>query len=93
MIDIHSHILPGLDDGAQDLYDTLEMVEAAARSGVKAIVATPHCNIPGGYQNYYSEEYIDAVKRTREAVRKENIPVKILPGMEAFETSDLPELL
>ena len=43
MIDIHCHILPGLDDGAADIYDTLEMALMAATSGVKAIVATPHC--------------------------------------------------
>ena len=55
MIDIHSHILPGMDDGAQDLYDTLEMAEIAAKNGTLAIVATPHCNIPGSYRNYFSD--------------------------------------
>ena len=93
MIDIHSHILPGLDDGAQDLYDTLEMLQVAAESGIAAVVATPHCNLPGGYQNYFGEEYIEAIQKTREAAHKEKIPVKILPGMEAFGTSDLPKLL
>ena len=55
MIDIHTHILPGMDDGAQDLYDTLEMVRLAADSGVTAMVATPHCNIPGIFENYFNE--------------------------------------
>lgn len=46
MIDIHAHILPGIDDGAEDMYDTLEMARMAADSGVDKIIATPHCNIP-----------------------------------------------
>ena len=93
MIDIHSHILPGLDDGAQDLYDTLEMVSLAAESGISAMVATPHCNIPGGYKNYFNDKYVETIQKVREAVRKERIPVKILPGAEAFGTEELPQLL
>ena len=93
MIDIHTHILPGLDDGAQDLYDTLEMVRVAAKSGITAMTATPHCNIPGGYKNYFGDQYLSAIETVREAVHKEGLPVKILPGMEAFGTPDLPKLL
>lgn len=93
MIDIHSHILPGLDDGAQDIYDTLEMVSIAAESGISAMAATPHCNIPGGYKNYFNDQYVETIQMVREAVHKEGIPVNILPGVEAFGTEDLPELL
>ena len=45
MIDIHTHILPGMDDGAVDILDTIEMARLAAMSGVTEIVATPHFNI------------------------------------------------
>ncbi len=93
MIDIHSHILPGMDDGAQDLYESLEMVEIAANNGITAIVATPHCNIPHGYQNYFGNEYVSKVKALREAVHAKGLPVKILPGTEVMGTADLPELL
>lgn len=44
MVDIHSHILPGLDDGAQTMEDSLEMLRIAAASGTTDIVATPHAN-------------------------------------------------
>ncbi len=44
-IDIHSHIASGLDDGAKDLQTSLEMAGAAARGGVKIIIATPHVNL------------------------------------------------
>jgi protein-tyrosine phosphatase len=44
MVDIHSHILPGLDDGAQTIEESLEMLDIAAASGTTDIVATPHAN-------------------------------------------------
>lgn len=45
MIDIHSHILPGLDDGASTLEEAVAMVRIAAESGTTDIVATPHANL------------------------------------------------
>jgi len=44
MIDIHSHFLPGLDDGAKTLEDSLSMIEMAASDGTTHLVGTPHCN-------------------------------------------------
>ena len=46
MHDIHSHILPGVDDGAPDLAASLAMLEAAKAAGVTSITATPHCRDP-----------------------------------------------
>lgn len=93
MTDIHTHILPGLDDGAQSVYDTIEMAAMAFESGTRCIVATPHCNIPGLYDNYFGDRYIQAFKSAQEALRGEGIPVELLPGMEVFATEDLPDLL
>ena len=93
MIDIHAHILPGIDDGAEDMYDTLEMVRMAADSGVDKMIATPHCNIPGMYGNYFGREYIDRYESVVRAVREEKIPIEILPGMEVFSTEDLPDMI
>jgi protein-tyrosine phosphatase len=45
VVDIHSHILPGLDDGAKTIEDSLEMLRLAAESGTTDIVATPHANL------------------------------------------------
>ncbi len=44
MVDIHSHILPGLDDGAQTIDESLAMLRLAAENGTTDIVATPHAN-------------------------------------------------
>jgi len=46
MRDIHCHILPGVDDGARDMAESLAMLEAAKRAGVTSIVCTPHCRRP-----------------------------------------------
>ena len=46
MRDIHSHILPGVDDGARDLDESLAMLDAAREAGVTSIVCTPHCREP-----------------------------------------------
>ena len=50
MIDLHAHILWGLDDGARTLKDSLEMCRIAHADGVRTIVATPH-TLNGLYQN------------------------------------------
>lgn len=44
MIDIHSHFLPGVDDGARTLEDAVAMIEMAAADGTTHLVGTPHCN-------------------------------------------------
>ena len=50
MIDLHSHILPGIDDGPQSFEQSLALVRAAARNGITHMVATPHIH-PGRYSN------------------------------------------
>jgi len=50
MIDIHCHLLPGIDDGAQSLPDTLEMASIAVADGIRTIFCTPHI-YPGLYEN------------------------------------------
>ena len=46
MRDMHCHILPGVDDGARDLNESLAMLDAARQAGVTSIVCTPHCRDP-----------------------------------------------
>lgn len=92
MIDIHCHILPNIDDGAVDIYETLEMALTASRSGTDAIVATPHCNTPGN-SNYFDSHFIEIFKKAQTAIKNENIPIKLVCGMEVFVTYDLPDLI
>ena len=93
MIDIHSHILPGIDDGAQSMDDSLEMLVMAADSGVRTIVTTPHCNIPNSFENYASFELEGLFEDLKRESELERIPIELKRGMEIFATEDLPQLL
>ena len=93
MIDIHTHILPGIDDGARDIYDTLEMARIAVENGTTDMVATPHCNIPGRYQNYFGREYKEVFLKARKAIQEEGIPLRLYPGMEVYMTEEVPDLM
>ncbi len=58
MVDIHSHILPGLDDGAQTIDETLAMLRLAAENGTTDIVATPHANSSYVYNEQVADELV-----------------------------------
>ena len=89
MIDFHSHILPGIDDGAGDIEEAISMLEYSKKQGVDTIVATPH---------YYTEtsidEFVEKRKNSYEALiqecnnRKLDIP-RVLLGAEVYLTNDL----
>ena len=93
MIDIHCHILPELDDGSGSFSDSIEMARLAATSGTRCIVATPHCNIPNGYSNYWTPEIRAAIDRLQQEVRARNIPITFFSGQEIFLASDFLSLL
>lgn len=80
MIDIHSHILPGVDDGAQTMEDSIAMAREAVKEGIHTIIATPH-NKNGKYENIKSS-IISNVLQLNSLLQKENIPITILPGQE-----------
>lgn len=94
MTDLHCHILPGVDDGAASLSDALQMAQMAAQSGVRAIVATPHCNLPYAERpNYLDSELLDRVVELRGQIEQAGIPLRLYAGAEVFCTPELPELL
>ena len=80
MIDIHCHILPGLDDGASDLEVSLEMCRVAQADGIKIIVATPHCQ-NGLYQNNQGT-ILPVVDQLKKRLNTEGISLEILPGAD-----------
>ena len=93
MIDIHSHVLPGVDDGAQTLDDSLELMAQAADSGVHTLVVTPHCNVPDEFDNYAGPELEELFARVDRAREEAGIPLRLCRGMEIFATEELPLLL
>jgi protein-tyrosine phosphatase len=80
MIDLHCHILPGVDDGAQSLSDSIEMARKAVEQGIKRIVATPH-HRNNNYENPKSS-IIDRVLDLNQVLREEKIELEVLPGQE-----------
>jgi len=80
MIDIHSHILPGIDDGAADAEESIEMAKAAVADGIHTIVATPH-TLNGIYLNTL-QDITDHVSALRQIFKKEHIPIDLRTGAE-----------
>jgi protein-tyrosine phosphatase len=89
MIDLHVHILPGLDDGAKDLETALEMAELALKVGVNVLAATPHSNQFGRFENYYDQNLTDAFTALQQALKQEKLPIELIPGMEIFASEDI----
>lgn len=87
MIDLHSHILPGMDDGARDLEESLRMADLAVRSGVTAMVATPHC------AGDRTEEVRESLAYLRAGLRSNRIPLKVYAGMEIFGAPNTAQML
>ncbi len=80
MVDIHSHILPYLDDGAESMEEALNMARIAVDSGIYHMVASSH----GNYYSYTLEEYRECFCRLENIIQKEKIPLTLYSGMEIF---------
>ncbi|MFD1020164.1 tyrosine-protein phosphatase [Thalassobacillus hwangdonensis] len=89
MIDIHCHILPGVDDGAQTLEDSLAMAREASKQGVDTIVATPH-HRNGQFDNPRLQIF-HQVQDLNEELERAGIPVKILSGQETRINGEMVE--
>jgi protein-tyrosine phosphatase len=79
-VDIHNHILWGLDDGARTKEDTLSMARMAIDNGITHVIATPH-HQNGIYNNPY-EIVMERVEEANELLKEHSLPLTILPGME-----------
>lgn len=85
MIDIHTHILPGLDDGAGNMEQALRLIRDAAAGGTGGIILTPHCAPSYGFFNYDGERLDRQFQiLCREVYEKARIPVRLYPGMEVL---------
>lgn len=80
MIDIHCHILPDVDDGPETQEESLKMARAAVIEGISTIIATPH-HKNGEYENT-RDEIIRKTRELNELLKKEQLPLHVLPGQE-----------
>jgi len=88
MLDLHSHILPGLDDGAADNEQALAMARLAVADGIKEVVCTPHWTA-SQYENTRLK-VMESVADFGRLLEREGIPLKVYPGSELRVDSDLP---
>ena len=88
MLDFHSHILPGLDDGAPDMKTAIEMARIAVADGITLMAATPHF-IEGSMENH-RDLILEKVSEFQQVLDEERIPLKVVPGCEVFISPDTP---
>ena len=87
MIDIHSHILPNIDDGSRSIDETFNMIKEAQNVGFEAIVSTSHY-----MENYYEtdtperEVWVNAIY---ENLKAKNIDIKLYLGNEIYLSENL----
>ena len=82
MVDIHSHILPQVDDGSSSFEESLLMLQRAAASGVDTIVATPHW-LPGSFM-VSNDQRDTLVKELQACADEAQIDIRIVPGRECY---------
>ena len=89
--DMHSHLLPGIDDGAEDIGDSLELIKGMRELGYKKLITTPHV-MWDMYKN--SHEIIkEKLALVQQAVKEANIDVEITAAAEYFLDEHVEELL
>ena len=80
MIDLHTHVLPGIDDGPDDLAGSVAVAEVAAHGGIRTLVATPH--LRADHPGVRPAELAGARRELTEHLRARGLPVEVLPGAE-----------
>lgn len=80
MIDIHSHLLPNIDDGSKSLDDSLDLARAAVADGITDALMTPH-HMNGRYINH-ANDVIELTSKFQESLRAAKIPLNVFPSQE-----------
>lgn len=91
MIDLHCHLLPGIDDGPKTLQDALQMAEYAVDQGIQHSVLTPHIQ-PGCYDNDVASIAV-AYQAFQTALDNHGIPLKISMAAEVRVCAELPQMI
>lgn len=87
MIDIHSHILPGVDDGSKDIEMSIEMARIYEKNNIKKVIATPH--YIEGVQNSTLEENKIALEALNHRLEEEQIDLEVCLGNEIMISLDI----
>lgn len=88
MIDIHAHLLPGVDDGPSSWEEVLDMVKVAKNEGIRAMVATSHMMSQGTFNNT-RDELLPLVDELRSRIQEAGLDMGIHAGGEVYMTPDV----
>ena len=80
--DVHSHFIPGIDDGAQTMDDSVALIKSFYDLGYKKVITTPHI-LADGYPNT-PEIILSGLEKVRVALKNENIPIQIEAAAEYY---------
>ena len=89
--DVHTHVLPGVDDGAPTEEYALQMLRNAVASDVELLAVTPHCNRLDEKRNYMDDSLRERFSQLQQAAK--DIPLRLVLGAEVFADEALPYLL
>ncbi|MDP4179689.1 MAG: CpsB/CapC family capsule biosynthesis tyrosine phosphatase [Bacillota bacterium] len=92
MIDIHCHVLWGIDDGPKTIEESIETCKMLKNKGINTIIATPHYILDSAYQTH-GKVVIDMVKQLNDLLREKSLGLEIRHGMEVFLTPELINLI
>lgn len=90
-IDVHCHVLPGVDDGSQNMDDTLKMLKTAEKNGISDMIVTPHYK--QGRVGTPRKVIGEMIEEVEKHARLSGINVKLHPGTEIYYNSSLEEKL
>jgi protein-tyrosine phosphatase len=91
MIDIHAHVLPGLDDGPANMSDALKLAQAAVDDRITSIVASPH--MLDGIYNVSRSDAFAALAPFNDALLEHGMHVTVLAGADVHAETEIPQLL
>lgn len=87
MIDIHSHILPGVDDGSQDIETSIEMIKKEIEDGVTSVILTPH--VQSRVSKFEPNQHQKFFDHLKDAVEKQKLDIELFLGAEVFYRSHI----
>ena len=79
---MHSHLIPGIDDGAKTIEDSIALIKELHALGYKKFITTPH--IMSDFYRNTPETILGGLEQVREAIKAENIPVTIDAAAEYY---------
>ena len=92
LVDLHCHLLPGIDDGAKNLAMTMAMLRREVEDGAAGVVFTPHFYYERTGLDSFLQKRQAALRRTAAAAKAEGLPIAAKAGAEIYYTPVLPDL-